>query len=521
MINVSDEIKQAYDESTVQLDKIVVNGEEYTIGNVEYYDDVYNEGNIFGTAIGKCLDFEIENIVNLEGQEFEYLTGIKVNGTTQWISLGNFITSDVEINDTTNIVKVSAMDYMLKSNILYVTTLDYSSGSVTLLQVLQEGCDNSGIVLATTDFPNSAFIVDSNQFTEETLIRQVFQAVAQISGTIAKIKENQLFLINPNAITTIAKMFTLNNYAEAEIKRTTHPINVVSLGMSDVDGENITLRDEESITQNGENVLAINDNPFAYSQEKREQLITALYNATKGFEYKSYTFKCQGLPYVETLDKIQFCDKDGNVYDSYVFRFNYKSPNGLESEIEAPSITDATVKYQNIPSALDIARRTEYIVNKQKGTITSLVSAVSILDTTVNNNHQEITEKFNNYTPTSKTVQLEESVETLQTNTYTKTEINKKLTDGSVTKVMTTSGTFDENGMHYEKTGAKTASTINEKGVEVEETTTGEELLFAGFDEEINQTIVRTENLTVRRYLVIGENSRLEDYGDGGGIFVL
>ena len=48
-----------------------------------------------------------------------------------------------------------------------------------------------------------------------------------------------------------------------------------------------------------------------------------------------------------------------------MFRFNYKRPNGLESVIEAPSITNAAVAYQNVPSALDIAKRAEIIVDKQ------------------------------------------------------------------------------------------------------------------------------------------------------------
>lgn len=378
MINVSDEIKQAYDNSTTQVDKIVLNGAEYRIKNVEYYDDVYNEGNIFGTAIAKGLDFEIENTVNLEGQEFEYLTGIKFNGAIQWISLGNFIVQSVESNDTTNINKVSAMDYMLKTNIPYETALDYASGAVTLLQVLREVCNTSGLTLATTNFANSNFIVDSNQFEEGTLNRQVIQAVAQVSGTVAKIRNNQLYLLGPS--TTVSKVFTLNNYKEAEIKRATHPINVVSLRLTDIEGENITLRDEESISKNGENVLAINDNPFAYTQDKREQLITALFNVVKGFEYKAYTFDCQGLPYLETMDKIQFKDKKGNTYDSYVFRFNYKSPNGLDSTIEAPSIISATVNYQNVPSALDVAKRTEYRVNKQEGKIIQLVSSVEEIE---------------------------------------------------------------------------------------------------------------------------------------------
>ena len=146
------------------------------------------------------------------------------------------------------------------------------------------------------------------------------------------------------------------------------------------------------------------------------------------------------------------------------------------------------------------------------------VSEVSIISS---NNYQELTNKFENYVPENDFVTLENSVTQLQTDTYTKTEINTKLTDGSVTKVKTVSGTFDEDGMHYEKTNAPTSSTINERGVEVDSTTTGEELLFAGYDDELKQTIVRTENLTVRKYFVLGDNSRIENYGNGTGIFTL
>lgn len=393
MINILDTLKQAYDVSTTQIDKIIVDNKEYPITNVEYYDDTYENGNIFGTAIARCLDFEIENIVNLEGKEVEYQTGVKVNNVTQWISLGKFIVQAVEPNDTTNIAKINAMDYMLKTNIAYESTLNYSDGTVTLLDVLQEVCTKSGLTLATLNFPNSTFIVDSNQFAEGTLNRQVIQAVAQISGTIAKIKnDNKLYLINPNSITTVSKIFTLNNYAEAEIKRNTQPLNVVSLGISNIEGENVTLRDETSITQNGENTLAINDNPFAYTQAKRQQLITAIFNAVKGFEYKAFSFKCQGLPYLETTDKVQFKDKAGNTYDSYVFRFNYKSPNGLESTIEAPSIIKATVNYQNVLSAIDIAKRTEIIVDKQNQTIESVVSNVTEQNTKINQVTQSLDE---------------------------------------------------------------------------------------------------------------------------------
>src|SRR5699024_3046934 len=116
------------------------------------------------------------------------------------------------------------------------------------------------------------------------------------------------------------KVFHLSDYSEAEIKRATHPINLVSLGMSDVEGENIVMRDEQSILLDGENSLVINDNPFAYTEAKRQQLITAIFNAVRGFEYKSYEMTIQGLPYLETLDNIQIVDFEGNTYNSFLFR---------------------------------------------------------------------------------------------------------------------------------------------------------------------------------------------------------
>lgn len=374
MINITDTIKEAYSKSTTQYDKIVLDDEEYAINNVELDDDCYENGNIFGTAIAKALSFEIDSSVDLEGKEFKYYTGIKTTIGIEWIDLGTFITQDVEINDTTRTATINAMDYMLKTNVEYTSDLQFSNNNVTLGQVAQEACNKAGIILATADFPNVTFIVDSNQFEQGTLIRQVISAIAQISGTVAKIRnDDKLYFITPKTTGTVRKVFNLSDYAEAEIKRVTQPINLVSLGMSDVEGENVVMKDEASILINGENSLVINDNPFAYTEAKRQQLITAIFNAVKGFEYKAYELKGQGLPYLESLDNVQIVDYEGNTYNSFLFRFYHKSPNGLETEMSAPSITKATVAYQNIATAEQIAKRTEIIVNKQEQTITGII----------------------------------------------------------------------------------------------------------------------------------------------------
>ena len=166
---------------------------------------------------------------------------------------------------------------------------------------------------------------------------------------------------------------------------------------------------------------------------------------------------------------------------------------------------------------------------EQKIEIDSIKQTVSQTQTTVANNYTEIKQKFGDYAPKSDVITLQNSVEKIQTDTYTKTEINTKLTDGSVTKVTTTSGTFDENGLTIEKTNAKTKGNFNEKGMKVVDATGSSEeiLLFAGYDEETDETIVKSKNMTVEKYLTIGANCRFEDYvnpvlgGKGTGAFTL
>lgn len=185
--------------------------------------------------------------------------------------------------------------------------------------------------------------------------------------------------------------------------------------------------------------------------------------------------------------------------------------------------------YETKPDAENKYIETTEKFAEQKITIDGIKSEVSSTQTTFGNKLTELTGKFDDYAPKSEIVTIQNSVQTLQTNTYTKTEINTKLTDGSVTKVLTTAGTFDENGLTIEKTNAKTKGNFNEKGITVTDATSGssQELLFAGYDEELNETIVRSKNMTVEKYFVIGNTARQENYtnpvlgGKGVGVFIL
>lgn len=107
----------------------------------------------------------------------------------------------------------------------------------------------------------------------------------------------------------------------------------------------------------------------------------------------------------------------------------------------------------------------------------------------------------------------------------------------TVQQVKTASATFDENGMHYEKTGSQAKSTINQLGLQIKGTTTNEEMLFAGYVEDNrfgelykNKTIVYTKNLVTKGYTSMANVVRFEqfndsyngtDYPTGLGVFLL
>lgn len=156
-------------------------------------DDCYNNGNFIGTFIFKEISFEVENNIDFKRKEFEYYK--VVNGEA--IKFGTFITTEITDNDTTELVKVVGMDFGLKTQVEYMSSLDYSSGLITLLDVWNECCELSGLTSGITDFTNSDFIVESDQFTGTgATIRDVFVAIAQSSCSFVKVmNDDKIYLI--------------------------------------------------------------------------------------------------------------------------------------------------------------------------------------------------------------------------------------------------------------------------------------------------------------------------------------
>ena len=509
--NVSSTFKANCKKDSVKYrEYIVIDNKEVDIKGA-LSDTAYKDTTFFGKFNLKMLKFETENDIDYKKKEFTYYK--EVDGES--IKIGTFIVTDVSESDTFESVNVTAYDYGLKFANPYTTALNYSAGNVTLFQVIQEICTNCEVELENTSLPNGTFIVDSNQFVNGEQFGDVVAQASGINGMFATINSNdKLEFIFTNETNEI-----IEDYIELNNKRDTHPITSVLVATSeDLETAGAVLKDEALIEQYGEHWLKIYSYGFAYSTIKCQQLVEAIFNQVKGFGYSSFKSEYSFFPYLSLGDKIKLKNKDGSLVNSIVLRYE---TNYDEITFEAPSIINAAVDYE-LPETPEITSKKALIIADQANSkITSITTQMEEIDVTVNNNYQELQKKFDGYTPIEKTVELETSVVRLQTDTYTKTQIDTKLTDGSVTKVLSTSGTFDADGLTIEQTNAKTKGNFNASGLKIIDNTSsiGETLLFAGYDESRKETVVETANINVSHYLVIGTNSRLEDYEDGTGVF--
>ena len=363
---VNDNIKNALKTPTTQRKgKILVNDNYYEVYNVEYYADSYNDGNVIGNAIASQLDFDLPYMDKFD--TFKYFDGVWTGNEYEYVDMGTFNVFDEQDEDEFN-KHITAFDNLIKFNVPFEDKGDYPK---TLFQELKNICSQAGVELINENITNGDFELENNQFVSNENLKNVLKAICQISGNYAIIKEDKLLL---KLKSDNEKEYIEKKHHEPVIwKRKTYGINQLVIGMSDVEGEYVLREDLDDIAINGVHKLVINDNPFSYTQEKREQLIDELFDKVKGFGYVPYEMNTEWLNYYEIGDLISI----DNI-ETLVLRINGKSPKSLESLFSAPAIIDSAVTYvDNTESILNRTKRTEIIVDKHNGEITSIAQNVS------------------------------------------------------------------------------------------------------------------------------------------------
>jgi len=276
-------------------------------------------------------------------------------------------------------------------------------------------------------------------------------------------------LSNPKANLTIKYLEELeeidnNQYFEYEPNLQFGPVNRIVLRNSQVEGENVTLSDDDSIATNGLTELVISDNPFAYSQTKRTELIKNLFNKINGFKYLPFSFKYITRPYIDPFDMIATKDMQGNINNTYLFNHKISYNGGLSGAIETIAPTKTETAYTFEPTIKQSVKRTELKVDKALGEITSIVEVQDEQTqkiTNITQNIDSISNKVSAIYDFTKTISSKEQVyleDALDTNI-----LNLTLNAENTVSAIYPSETLYPSSTLYPKLGGSTLTLVISK----------------------------------------------------------
>lgn len=337
---------------------------------------VPDEGFIGGT-VAKRVTGNFNNVdssFSIQDREFELYLGVDLeDGTTEYIKYGTFIVQkpeDDQVNDNTSF---EALDYMIKLNLPWVDRMTYPC---TLKELFDDLVAQSGLSTKVTSFLNQDFIVENNQFEEGTTRRDVLKAIAQMAFNWARIDEDNDIVMDFEKKDEVAETLTADNYYNFKKQDMYGPINVIVLRNSQVEGENITIRDEESIAQYGETELVISDNPFAYTQAKRAELIEAG-RILFGLTYIPMSMDMIGYMYLNCKDKIKATNLNNETFETYLLNHTIEYAGTISDSMEAPASTKTETQYQFTPPMIEALKHTELLVDKANQRIDAVIKNIS------------------------------------------------------------------------------------------------------------------------------------------------
>ena len=495
-----------------QLDSIItytIDEEEIELGKEDLNSITpHYEGSILKSVM-KQLDID-SNVEIPEGTILNYQFGVKVDEEDgediyEYIDFGNYVVYKVEKQEDTRSYKITCYDKMLYSMVEYESL--GVSYPIIIRDYLGAICTKLGLTFknASDTFANydkqilSELYLDSNGNSLDYTFRDVLDEIAGATGSTICINENDdeleiRYITNTNDTIDEEYLKDVNvNFGEKY-----GPVNSIVLSRS-AESDNIYIRDEESVTENGLCEIKIKDNQIM-NGNNRDEFLEDLLDALDGLEYYINDFTSTGITYYELCDRYNV-SVDNNTYSCVMFNNEVDITQGLEEQVYTEIPEESETDYKKADKTDRKIREAYIIVNKQNGEINAVVQNVNTLGQMVNNQGDQIN---------ALGTRITQNVESI---TATITGIQEEL-DSGVGKVKTTSVIIDNSGISIETDTSKIKTTMDNDSFEIKDSG-GNTLAFFGYDETEGISKAEMDNLTVTNYFVAGVH-RVETYEDNG-----
>jgi hypothetical protein len=481
------------------------------------------QGKFFGYGICQKMNMKVRDVSRqfsvTTANQINLIWDVLVNGkNTSLFAYPRFKVSEVHRDENTNALSITAYDALYeatKHNVSELTLADsytikeFIASCAALLGL--SGYSIRGVGENETCFDTS-YAAGANFEGTET-IREALDAVAEVTQTIYFITSEHKICFrrlssdgDANFTIDKEKYFTLSSKTN---KRLGTIVSATELG------NNLSA----STTESGSTQF-IRNNPFWDNREDRATLLDNALAAVGGLTLNQFECDWHGNYLLEIGDKIALITKNGSQAISYVLddtieynggisektKWSYED-NENENDINsAPSNLGDSIKQTY--AKVDKVNKEIEIVASQADENTDAIAALRInvnsINATVQNQQQQINESvdslnsdIDNLTTEIASARLESQQAVL--------EFRQEIEQNGIDKVTTSTGfTFNEEGMTVEKSGREMKTTITEDGMTVYRS--GESVLQA------NNEGVKAKNLHANTYLIIGNNSRFEDY---------
>lgn len=371
-----------------RLGRIIVENLEEPITNSDNLQEItiddgcYVDGAIIGTTYSKKAKINIidENLTeNLIDKTIYPEIGVKyADNSTEYIKMGKYTIEHPNNEQTANLGEITAYDDFDNLDKPYVCNLDFSNDDITIADFYVDVCNQLGLTPKTTEFINSTLNISGNPFTNNESIRIVLSDIEEVACSFSEIdwETNEIDLVWLSQSTEPDYTFEINDYSTLNGGKIKYgPVNSLVIKDSQIEGENVSIEDDESIEINGEIQLTIEDNYFLYTQQLRDQAIDGIWERIKGLTYIDYELETYyGKPFLKCGSKIGIHTNEDEYFESYVLTHTFKYDGTFYSKISGPSLTKQETNRKNSRETIkDKFRRTEQITDKINGQIIEIV----------------------------------------------------------------------------------------------------------------------------------------------------
>jgi archaellum component FlaC len=418
-------------------EKIITLTNEDSIKEWVYSDlrNVDKEGFI-GQFVARTLDGELQDIAddfNIEDREIVLYLGIFSNHTAELVTqdnneiitqsnegiiteqgadiltyykLGSFFVEKPESDEVRDNTKFQAMDYTILFNTPFNADFkdsEYTKSfnekiedeeTVTALWLTQYTCKQVGMLLGTTTFRNSNFVISSNQFDSGYTCRDVIKSIAKLAITWARIGWDDKLYLDFDKQTTIEdyNVITNDNYYELTTQKDVYgEVNRILMGSSIVIGNSAYVEDAQSIENNGLTELDVYDNPILYTQELRQQAITSA-SSMLGLMYQPVEIETTGHPWLLGNELITVVDMEGNYLNTYaldrILTYNGHIRSKISSMVKTE--TESTYSYQGVENNDLEIKRSRVELDRQNQTLTSVMERTTTNESQISTMTQSI-----------------------------------------------------------------------------------------------------------------------------------